>query len=136
VSEERFDWRAAVAEIGTLLRELENARAELAVGHEINADLRARLRRAEEAWSTYAARTRAERQQVEGVDPARLADVTIMFGTDADEAVRVPTGPGNAQFLYGLIEILLRDSRPIFFQVERRREAELRAVQQSAEAVT
>lgn len=122
-----FDWRGVLAEMYELFRELERARADLAAIRETNMGLRARLRRAEEAWATYDARARAD-SVMRDVDPTRLGSVMITFGTSRDDAVRVPTGPGNAQFLYGLVEILLRDLRPIFFEVERKRDGELRSV--------
>lgn len=128
------DWREALDELAEQLRELDAARDEISALHAQAATWRERVRaneellraeitkwraRADEAervWSTLLARDR-----VRGIefDPRALDNLDIVFGDTEENAVPVPKGPGNGQFLYGLVDLSARPNSPIFFRVER-----------------
>lgn len=113
------DWRQMLDYLADRMRKLEVVEAEVIALRAALSESRERERQLDSANAAFRARDRAA-NKVRMADPDRLGDVTIEFGQTPDDAVPVPRGSGNAQFVYGLLEVLVTDDRPVYLRVERK----------------
>jgi hypothetical protein len=127
------DWRTALDDLASAMRELEVRRAENDALRGESAGWRQRATAAEAELAVHAARYRLKEYHRTGrLDPA-LTGTEMMFGQTETDAVRVPDGQGNAEFLVAMAETLLKNDRPVYFKVERKRPVPVAAMPTQAE---
>lgn len=122
--EEFKDWRGLIAELTSLLRDRDALRVEVAAlaveAEAAREEARDQRERADELHTTVAAYVARGRAANMGVLGDSFQDLDVDFGTSTEDAVPLPRDANKALFLFGLIETLTTNNRPVYFRVERK----------------